>query len=288
MGMARFGPRIAPLEGEGSLQHRFLGGDPVKHQTTTRRGSQHAWEGSGPSTLAPQRTWARRPETTSKTYVSAAPPRTASQRLSESPLPPTPATSDTDEFLCALQSLAHALQAKDPYTAGHSLRVAAIAKAMAHELGCPADEVRQIGFSAELHDIGKIGVPESLLHKQARLSDDEYAVVMRHTVIGEEIVAPLLHADPTVRQVVRWHHEHVDGSGGPDGLRGDVIPLAARIVAVADAFDAMTTARPYRPALQVDETLDELRADSGSYFDPKCVDILVALLGIPNEAAIAS
>lgn len=257
------------------------------HQTTTGRDSKHAWEGSGSPTIARQRTWARRPETAQKTYVSTAPPRAARQRLSESILP-TPATSNTDGFLCALQSLAHALQAKDPYTAGHSLRVAAIAKAMAHELGRPADEVRQIGFSAELHDIGKIGVPESLLRKQGRLSDDEYAVVMRHTVIGEEIVAPLLHADPTVRQVVRWHHEHVDGSGGPDGLRGDEIPLAARIVAVADAFDAMTTARPYRPAFQVDETLDELRTDSGSHFDPKCVGILVALLRIPNEAAIAT
>ena len=187
------------------------------------------------------------------------------------PLPPPepPATPNADVFLGALQSLAHALQAKDPYTAGHSLRVAAIAKAMAHELGRPSNEVRQIGFAAELHDIGKIGVPESLLHKQARLSADEYAVVMRHTVVGEEIVAPLVHADPTVRNVVRWHHEHVDSSGGPDGLHGDEIPLAARIIAVADAFDAMTTARPYRPALQVAETLDELRADSGTHFDTK-------------------
>ncbi len=258
----------------------------MKQQTATRRDSKHAWEGSGSPTLARQRTWARRHETVPKTYVSAALLRTARQQ-SESTLP-TPSTPNTDVFLCTLQSLAHALQAKDPYTAGHSVRVAAIAKAMAHELGRPADEVRQIGFSAELHDIGKIGVPESLLHKQARLSDDEYAVVMRHTVIGEEIVAPLLHADHTVRQVVRWHHEHVDGSGGPDGLHGDQIPLAARIVAVADAFDAMTTARAYRPALRVDETLDELRADSGSHFDPKCVDILVALLRIPNETAIAT
>ncbi len=285
MGMSRFGPRIAPLEGEGSLQHGFWEANPVKHQTTTGRDSTHGWEGSGSLTLARQRTWARQHETAPKTYVSAASPRTARHPLSESTLP---ATSNTDVFLCALQSLAHALQAKDPYTAGHSMRVAAIAKAMAHELGCPADEVRQIGFSAELHDIGKIGVPEGLLHKQARLSDDEYAIVMRHTVIGEEIVAPLLHADPTVRQVVRWHHEHVDGSGSPDGLLGDEIPLAARIVAVADAFDAMTTARPYRPALQVEETLNELRADSGSHFDPKCVDILVALLRIPNETAIAT
>ncbi len=199
-----------------------------------------------------------------------------------------PTTQNENEFLGALQSLAHALQAKDPYTAGHSLRVAAIAKAMAQELGRPAEEVRQIGFAAELHDIGKIGVPESLLHKQARLTDEEYAVVMRHAIVGEEIVAPLLQSDPTVRQVVRWHHEHVDGSGGPDGLRHNEIPLAARIVAVADAFDAMTTARPYRPALRVDETLNELQADSGSHFDPMCVDMLAALVRVSNESAEAS
>ena len=99
---------------------------------------------------------------------------------------------------------------------------------------------------------------------------------------------PLLQADPTVRQVVRWHHEHVDGSGGPDGLRHDEIPLAARIVAVADAFVAMTTARPYRPALRVDEALNELQADSGSHFDPMCVDRLAALLRVSSEAAKAS
>ena len=251
----------------------------MKHETMPKRDALTEFD-----TPSRQRARAWRPRAAPKAYVSAPAVRNAPQRL-ESMLP-APAKPNTDVFLGALQSLAHDLQAKDPYTAGHSLRVAAVAEAMAHELGLTSHEILQIGFSAELHDIGKIGVPETLLHKKARLSADEYAIVMRHTVVGEEIVAPLVHA--TVRHVVRWHHEHVDGSGGPDGLFGDEIPLAARIVAVADAFDAMTTARPYRRALRVDETLAELRADSGSYFDPMCVDLLTELLRIPNEAAIAS
>ena len=228
--MARFGPRIARLEGESSLAAwPFREGDPVKYQTTTTWDSRHTGEGSGsPShpavfllpieasgsspTPTRQRNWARRHGPTPRTYVSAATLRGESHQRRESAWPSL-TTQNEDAFLGALQALAHALQAKDPYTAGHSLRVAAIAKAMAQGLGHPGDEVRQIGFAAELHDIGKIGVPESLLQKRARLTDGEYAVVMRHTIIGEEIVAPLLQADPTVRQVVRWHHEHVDGSG---------------------------------------------------------------------------
>jgi HD-GYP domain-containing protein (c-di-GMP phosphodiesterase class II) len=168
------------------------------------------------------------------------------------------------------------------------MRVAAIAKAMAEDMGLPPEEVRQLVIGAELHDIGKIGVPEHLLHKPGRLSDAEYQQVMQHTVMGEEIVAPLLGADSTVRDVVRWHHEHMDGWGGPDGLEGDTIPLAARIVAVADAFDAMTTARPYRRALTTVMTLAELRREAESHFDPACVDVLETLLPAKSALAAAS
>jgi HD-GYP domain-containing protein (c-di-GMP phosphodiesterase class II) len=168
------------------------------------------------------------------------------------------------------------------------MRVAAIAKLMAQHLGLSRDEVRQIGIAAELHDIGKIGVPEGLLHKAGQLTEAEYQQVMQHTVIGEEIVTPLLGADSTVRDVVRWHHEHVDGWGGPDGLEGDAIPLAARIVAVADAFDAMTTARPYRAALPAAVALRELQRESGPHFDPRCVEVLEALLPRQAVPALAS
>jgi HD-GYP domain-containing protein (c-di-GMP phosphodiesterase class II) len=168
------------------------------------------------------------------------------------------------------------------------MRVAAIAKRMVQHLGWSRNGVRQIGIAAELHDIGKIGVPEWLLHKAGQLSDAEYHEVMKHTVIGEEIVTPLLGAESTVRDVVRWHHEHMDGWGGPDGLEGEAIPLAARIVAVADAFDAMTTARPYRPALPVEAALRELRRESGSHFDQRCVDALEALVPEQTLTVLAS
>ena len=178
----------------------------------------------------------------------------------------------------ALKSLAHALQAKDPYTAGHALRVSLVAKAVAQELGLSPPEVRQIGFAAELHDIGKIGVSERLLHKRGRLTDYEYDEVMRHTIIGEQIVAPLMGVDLTVREVVRWHHERMNGTGTPDGLSGDDIPLAARVVAVADAFDAMTSGRPYRAALSLDAARRELLENAGTQFDPECVEALVRLV----------
>lgn len=197
--------------------------------------------------------------------------------------PPATGLLEQDLFLNALKSLAHALQAKDPYTAGHALRVSLMAKAVAQELGLSPPEVRQIGFAAELHDIGKIGVPERLLHKRGRLTRCEYDKVMRHTTIGEQIVAPLMGVDLTVREVVRWHHERMNGTGTPDGLSGDDIPLAARVVAVADAFDAMTSARPYRAALSLDAARRELLENAGTQFDPECVEALVRLL--PTEAA---
>ena len=190
---------------------------------------------------------------------------------------------EQDLFLNALKSLAHALQAKDPYTAGHALRVSLLAKAVAQELGLSPAEVRQIGFAAELHDIGKIGVSERLLHKRGRLTEYEYDEVMRHTIIGEQIVAPLMGVDLTVREVVRWHHERMNGTGTPDGLSGDDIPLAARVVAVADAFDAMTSARPYRAVLSLDAARRELLENAGTQFDPECVEALVRRLPTPHS-----
>ncbi len=200
---------------------------------------------------------------------------------------------EQEPFLNALKSLAHALQAKDPYTAGHAGRVSLASKAVARELGLSPPEVRQIGFAAELHDIGKIGVSEQLLHKRGRLTEYEYDEVMRHTRIGEQIVAPLMGVDLTVKEVVRWHHERMNGTGTPDGLSGNDIPLAARIVAVADAFDAMTSARPYRTALSLDAARRELLENAGTQFDPECVKALVRLLpakapsGLNVEDALA-
>lgn len=182
-------------------------------------------------------------------------------------------------FLSATHALAQALEAKDAYTWGHSARVGVLAAAMARELGVELDDIAEIGLGGELHDVGKIGVPESLLHKPGPLTPKEYRRVMEHTVIGERILSPLLRHHPTVLSIVRSHHERVDGRGLPDGLQGDEIPLDARIVAAADAFDAMTSPRPYRAApLDPGAAMDELARNVGSQFDSECVQALQAAL----------
>lgn len=174
-------------------------------------------------------------------------------------------------LLGAVRSLAHALEAKDAYTGGHSTRVSAYSIGIARELGLSVAETAAVALGGELHDIGKIGVREDILHKPGPLTPDEYRHVMEHTVIGTRILSPLLHNRSTVLAVVRSHHERPDGTSLPDGLKGDGIPLAARIVAVADAFDAMTSKRPYRPALSVEAALRELEENVGSQFDEDCV-----------------
>jgi HD-GYP domain-containing protein (c-di-GMP phosphodiesterase class II) len=178
----------------------------------------------------------------------------------------------------ALASLIEAVGAKDPYTQGHSLRVARYAAAIAKELGLSKADRREIALAAELHDVGKIGVPDELLCKPGPLSEAERVRVLDHTLIGERILAPLLAGRWVILGVVRWHHERVDGTGYPDGLRGEEIPLAARIVAVADAFDAMRTARPYRRSLSGRAAIAELVRAAGSQFDPRCVQALLQVL----------
>ncbi len=174
-------------------------------------------------------------------------------------------------LLQGAQALARALEAKDPSTWGHSARVSECSAAIARELGLSEEEVKTVALGGELHDVGKIGVREDLLCKPGPLTVDEYHQVMEHTVIGTRILTPLLHNHPELLCVVRSHHERVDGSGFPDGLRGEEIALAARIVAVADAFDAMTTARPYRSTLTGSDALRELERNAGSQFDRDCV-----------------
>jgi cyclic di-GMP phosphodiesterase len=176
-------------------------------------------------------------------------------------------------FLASIQALAHALEVKDPYTRGHSARVSETSVVIARLLGTDAELVEQIELGGNLHDIGKIGVREAVLQKPGPLSREEYEHIMTHPVVGWQILSPLLRDHPVALGVIRSHHERFDGKGVPDGLRGEDIPLAARIVAVTDAFDAMMSGRPYRsPRMSVDQCLAELRRCRGTQFDPNALD----------------
>lgn len=175
-------------------------------------------------------------------------------------------------FLEGVHALVYALEAKDAYTRGHSMRVANYSIAIARALELDADTIDTIALGAELHDVGKIGVSESVLHKAGKLTEAEYRHIMEHTVIGARILGPLMRDAPGALSIVRSHHERLDGAGFPDGLKGDVIPLEARLVSVADAFDAMTSVRPYRPSLTVHQAMRELEEGKGVQFDAAIVD----------------
>lgn len=175
-------------------------------------------------------------------------------------------------MLQGVHALVEALEAKDAYTRGHSVRVASYAVGIARALGLDDNDVDTIALGSELHDVGKIGVSEQVLLKPAKLTEDEYRHIMEHTVIGARILGPLLRDAPAALAIVRSHHERLDGRGLPDGLRGDTIPIEARVVSVADAFDAMTSARPYRPSLPVSRAVAELGNHTGSQFDGDVVE----------------
>ena len=183
-------------------------------------------------------------------------------------------------FFASIQSQADALEAKDRYTRGHSGRVSYYASLIARELSLSDDDVWQVALGGHVHDIGKIGVRESVLNKPGRLTDDEYEHIMTHTMVGWRILAPLLHETPKALNIVRWHHERIDGRGGPDRLAGEHIPIEARIIAVADSFDAMTSRRPYRPGfwLPLETALKELRTHRGTQWDGIVVDAFLAVV----------
>jgi len=175
-------------------------------------------------------------------------------------------------FFAGVQALAEALELKDPYTRGHSVRVSQYASILARTLRLDDETVRQIELGGHVHDIGKIGVREAVLNKTEKLTTEEYEHIMIHPIVGWKVLAPLLGDAPIALNIVRSHHERMDGRGVPDGLAGEAIPLEARIVAVADALDAMTSGRPYRGReMTLDEALDELRRSAGSQFDEKVV-----------------
>jgi HD-GYP domain-containing protein (c-di-GMP phosphodiesterase class II) len=185
----------------------------------------------------------------------------------------------------ALGALAAAIDAKDDYTRGHSERVAAIAGEIARHLGCGSQEVQRIVTAARMHDIGKIGVPDDLLHKGHDLTKEERAQVARHPEVGAAILMPI-HTLRDVVPIVRHHHERVDGQGYPAGLRDAEIPFGARVLAVADALDAMITDRPYRRGMAIEAALAELQRHVGTHFWQPVVDAVIALYG-PGGAGLA-
>ncbi len=194
---------------------------------------------------------------------------------------------DSDEAIMAhaVNALYQALEARDEYTAGHSARVGRYAEQIAAELGLSLDAQREIRLAGQMHDVGKIGVSDELLRKEGPLTPDEYRQILEHTLIGERMLHPLLGARPVVIAVARWHHERFNGSGFPDRLVGEEIPLPARIVAVADAFDAMRSTRSYRDALPWKVATWELANAAGRQFDPNCVAAFLAVLGRERGAA---
>jgi HD-GYP domain-containing protein (c-di-GMP phosphodiesterase class II) len=176
----------------------------------------------------------------------------------------------------SLLGLANALEAKDPYTRGHSERVGTWSRRLGMVLGLNGDEVETVTQAGLLHDIGKIGVPEIVLRKRGGLAAEEWALMRQHPLIGAQIVAPFdFFAGGAL--VIRHHHERWDGTGYPDGIAGTAIPLGARIVAVADVFDALTSDRPYRAALSRDAALAYLAAEAGYTLDG---DVVAAMLGL--------
>jgi diguanylate cyclase (GGDEF)-like protein/putative nucleotidyltransferase with HDIG domain len=181
-------------------------------------------------------------------------------------------------YLNTAEALAAGLEAKDSYTASHSRSIAEHAEAVGRALGMDSAELRTLRFGAAFHDIGKLAIPESILNKNGPLTADERARIEQHTVIGEQILAPIDFL-VDVRPIIRHGHERWDGDGYPDGLAGEEIPLGARIVFACDAYDAMTTDRPYRRALAPADARRELRRGAGTQFDPDVVAALLKVLG---------
>jgi len=189
------------------------------------------------------------------------------------------AEGESPSLLDTVTALAFAIDAKDHYTQGHSQSVSRLAAQIARHMGLSDAEVEEVRLAGILHDIGKIGVPESVLHKPGLLTQEEYEVMKSHAALGEKILEPLkVKAIAHIRRMVRHHHEHFDGRGYPDRLQGDQIPIGARLLSVADCFDTMVSDRAYKKGRTVDDAVAELRRCCGTQFDPSLVKAFVQSL----------
>lgn len=185
-------------------------------------------------------------------------------------------TAELEEtYFSSMEALARAIDARDPYTFGHSSRVAAISAVIASAMGLPASDLETLRRSALLHDIGKIGIEDRVLRKPSRLNDEEFDSMREHPVIGHDMLKGVRFLHPSLPGV-RHHHERWDGQGYPDGLAGEAIPMAVRILTVADVFDALTSERPYRSSLGAEAATREIIAEAGTRFDPAVVTAFVA------------
>ena len=204
----------------------------------------------------------------------------AIQNAINAPVAPTP--SKKELFELSIKALLNTLKCKDDYTYGHSLRVAFLCVSAGKQLGLNEDELYELEISALFHDLGKIGVPDAILKKPSRLTDEEFLEMKLHPTKSAEILEEF----PIFEKMaisVRHHHERFDGRGYPAGLKAEEIPLFSRIILIADTFDAMTSTRPYRKGLPFDVAFSELREFSGSQFDPFLVEQFIASMEIERE-----
>lgn len=179
--------------------------------------------------------------------------------------------------LNSIMAIAHTIEAKDLYTSGHSNRVAQCSVSIARRLGWSEEDITNLNYSALLHDIGKISVPDVILNKPMALTNEEFAVLKKHPVIGGDILKSIT-TIPNVHLGALYHHERYDGTGYPSGIKGEDIPIEARIIAIADTYDAMTSNRAYRQALPFNVVVAELEKGKGTQFDPKLVDVFLEML----------
>jgi putative two-component system response regulator len=177
-----------------------------------------------------------------------------------------------------LYALARSIEGKDHYTGGHCERLADLSAQLGERMGLPAEEIKALRRAGVVHDIGKVAVPDSILLKPSRLTPREQKIIRQHPVVGEQICAPLK-SFQLVLPIIRHHHEKMDGSGYPDGLKGERIPLTARILQIVDVFDALSTARPYKPALSLEKSLSVMKKEvTKGWWDPTVYAIFEELI----------